>query len=107
MYEERIHGFYAFHGTTGSCALEITKSQEFEIQGLLVIDNKQDPEKIRCFVLSLLPDSIWMIQRTFNVDKSKFDKSELLVAMELPLVGTQVCVRHHNVIMSHAKLFDS
>lgn len=51
--------------------------------------------KIRCYLLSLLPRDIWIIQRTFSV-KSKFDES--LLGLGLSLVGTQVCVRNHDVI---------
>lgn len=178
MEAERTHGFYGFHGTVESCAVEIDKSQYFELgeprpdhwlgQGVyfyredeeqafvwakkkveknrrfsgqlprvievfleakesnflnldtrtglirllvffdqlkkqgLTIEGNEDierlPAKIRSFLLSLLPETIWMIQRTFKVEKSIFDGSKLFMAMEINLVGTQICVRNHNVI---------
>lgn len=55
------------------------------------------PEIIRCFILSLLPEEIWVIQRTFHV-YSKYDKEELFKKMELYLQGTQICVRNNNAI---------
>ena len=177
MSEERIHGFYAFHGAPESCAKAIITDnvftstlrpdhwlgqgayfyredeeqafvwasvkvkndpkfkgenpsvievfleskntnflnldtragllrlysylQLFNDEGLLITANSDIadlPAKLRCYLLSLLPDEIWMIQRTFKVERSIFDYSELFVAMELSLLGTQICVRNHNVI---------
>ncbi|MGD6968745.1 hypothetical protein ACQCVP_20205 [Rossellomorea vietnamensis] len=71
----------------------------FEQEGLQVnIDDEQkDSNKVRCYLLSLLPDSIWVIQRTFDV-KSRFDKHIQLKEMELNLHGTQVCVRDNEAI---------
>lgn len=60
------------------------------------------PKKIRCYILSLLPSDIWMIQKTFNDMPSVFDKDELLVAMELSLSGVQVCVRNNEVIKGNS-----
>lgn len=75
--------------------------QQYKEQGLLVIADanvEELPAKLRCYLLSLLPEEIWMIQRTFKVERSIFDQSEIFVAMELSLLGTQICVRNHNVI---------
>lgn len=58
--------------------------------------------KIRCFILSLLPPDVWMIQRTFHDIPSRFDHDELFVAMDLGLVGTQVCVRNTEVIKGNS-----
>lgn len=60
------------------------------------------PAKIRCFILSLLPPDIWMIQRTFHNLPSYFDKDELFLAMELSLAGTQICVRNNEVIIGNS-----
>lgn len=54
--------------------------------------------KVRCFVLSLVPDDIWMIQRTFRVKSKLFDRNKLISIMDLHLNGTQICVRNKNVI---------
>jgi hypothetical protein len=59
------------------------------------------PPKIRCFILSLLPDDIWMIQRTFE-SPSRFDTNEMFVAMELKLLGIQICVRNNEVIKGNS-----
>ena len=178
MEIERVHGFYAFHGTAESCAKKISDSHKFKAetprpdhwlgqgvyffredeeqalmwakikvernpqfsgekprvvevflesnesnflnldtrgglinlgvylnemkkQGLRIeadANIEEIPARIRCYILSILPDTVWMIQRTFKVERSIFDKSELFVSMELSLLGTQICVRNHNVV---------
>jgi hypothetical protein len=60
------------------------------------------PEKIRCFLLSLLPEEIWLIQKTFHNIPSRFDEEELFVAMELSLAGTQLCVRNNEVVKGNS-----
>lgn len=42
-----------------------------------------------------------MIQRTFHVP-SYFDTDELFAAMELTLVGTQICVKNNEVIKGNS-----
>jgi hypothetical protein len=75
--------------------------EKLEKEGLIIKirhDNSSQ-EKTRCYIMSLLPDSIWIIQRTFEV-KSMFDRSKYFTTMGLRLLGTQVCVRNHCVIQS-------
>ncbi len=59
------------------------------------------PMKIRCFILSLLPDNIWMVQRTFDT-QSRFDRNDMFISMELKLHGTQICVRNNEVIKGNS-----
>ncbi|WP_404427265.1 hypothetical protein LG296_01475 [Ureibacillus chungkukjangi] len=69
-------------------------------EGIVIEYNENDEKssaKVRCFLLSLVSDEIWMIQRSFPV-KSIFDKKELFSQMQLNLIGAQVCVRNKNVI---------
>ncbi|GBF11861.1 hypothetical protein [Tepidibacillus sp. HK-1] len=56
------------------------------------------PKKVRSYILSLLPENIWVIQRTFQVESKHFDKNLRLKEMELSLLGTQICVRNNTVI---------
>ncbi|HDR7750669.1 hypothetical protein ACQVQT_16130 [Bacillus paranthracis] len=179
MKRERIHSFYAFHGTAESCSINILGEKKFEIgtpredhwlgQGIyffredlqqafmwaknkvkkhhkyrnqkptvietrvsieeskfLNLDTRDGmeelnefieylksektfveaewsddlPAKIRCFVLSLLPEDIWMIQRTFNVERSKYTDSTVLKSMDIGLQGVQLCVRNHDAILT-------
>jgi hypothetical protein len=75
--------------------------EKLEKEGLIIKirhDNSSQ-EKTRCYIMSLLPDSIWIIQRTFEV-KSMFDRSKYFTTMGLRLLGTQVCIRNHCVIQS-------
>lgn len=60
------------------------------------------PAKIRCFLLSQLPSDVWLVQRTFHNIPSYFDKQEIFVAMDLTLVGTQLCVRNNEVIRGNS-----
>lgn len=54
--------------------------------------------KIRCYLMSLLPQDIWIIQRTFRVN-SKYDDIQEFRFMGLHLHGTQVCVRNQLAIL--------
>ncbi|MGI5822481.1 MAG: hypothetical protein ACOX6Z_00865 [Dethiobacteria bacterium] len=66
---------------------------EYDSTGKNIRDIKA---KIRCFIMSMLPPDIWVIQRTFHVP-SFFDNT-VLSNMNLLLNGVQVCVRNCNVI---------
>ncbi|MEC1718769.1 hypothetical protein, partial [Schinkia azotoformans] len=67
-------------------------------EGMLISQSeKNTPDNIRCYLLSLLPDSIWVIQRTFYV-QSRYDNKRMFKEMELHLHGTQVCVRNNEAI---------
>lgn len=74
--------------------------ENLENQGLLVLtgEDENTPDKVRCFILSLLPEFIWVIQRTFDV-KSKFDDNLKLKEMDINLHGTQICVRDNEAIV--------
>lgn len=73
--------------------------EEFERQGLsITTTDETKPEKVRCYLLSLLPDSLWVIQRTFDVKSKRFDENLQLKEMELNLHGTQICVRDNEAI---------
>jgi hypothetical protein len=68
--------------------------EKLEKEGLIIKirhDNSSQ-EKTRCYIMSLLPDSIWIIQRTFEV-KSMFDRSKYFTTMGLRILGT---TRHIN-----------
>lgn len=67
-------------------------------EGLCIFKKEEaTPEIIRCFLLSLLPESIWVIQRTFYVP-SKYDEDSMFNKMGLYLQGTQICVRNNKAI---------
>lgn len=72
--------------------------ERLESQGIQVNKSSFDePSKLRCFLLSLLPDTIWLVQKNFKI-KSRFDDSSLFTAMDISLSGTQVSVRNHCAI---------
>ncbi|HDR8522393.1 TPA: hypothetical protein QC471_004336 [Bacillus toyonensis] len=179
MERERVHSFYAFHGTAESCSINILGEKKFEMgtprndhwlgegiyffredlqQAFTWAKNKVKnhgkylnqkpavieaqvsitessflnldtaggmeefkefieclkaekvfieaewsddlPAKIRCYVLSLLPEEIWVIQRTFKVERSKYNHSVAFKSMDLGLQGVQVCVRNHEAILT-------
>ena len=77
--------------------IEYLKSEKrlLKPNGLMIFQ-----QKIRCFVLSLLPEDIWMIQRTFNVERSKYTDSTVLKSMDIGLQGVQLCVRNHDAILT-------
>jgi hypothetical protein len=79
--------------------LEYLKNQEnLKIDGIVSEEeDKTIADKVRSYVLSLLPDDIWLIQRTFVVD-SVFDRDELLAIMGIRLHGVQICLRNNNAI---------
>lgn len=56
-------------------------------------------EQIRHLVMTWLPESIWVIQRTFPVPSIAFDESILFKAMAIPLNSRQVCVRNSKAII--------
>lgn len=58
-----------------------------------------EPDKLRHFIMNMLPSKYTVVQRTFDVKKSfEFERHPLLKAMELHLHGVQVCVRDKTVI---------
>lgn len=51
--------------------------ESLESQGIQVNKSSFDePSKLRCFLLSLLPDTIWLVQKNFKF-KNRFDRSSL------------------------------
>ena len=56
--------------------------------------------QIRCYLMSLLPKDVWVVQRTFPV-QSKFDNIKEFSQMGLHLHGVQVCVRNPLAIQSN------
>ena len=74
------------------------KNQEnLKIDGIVSEEeDKTIADKVRSYVLSLLPDDIWLIQRTV-VDRV-FDRDELLAIMGIRLHGVQICLRNNNAI---------
>ncbi|TRY24370.1 hypothetical protein FOI68_17105 [Brevibacillus sp. LEMMJ03] len=59
---------------------------------------EKTPAQIRHIVMTWLPESIWVIQRTFPVP-SVYDKFLLFNAMGLGLNSRQVCVRNSKAII--------
>jgi len=76
--------------------------QKEEKAKLSLSDDDVPAAKIRSYILSLLPDNIWVVQRTFTVDSNNFDKSKLLIIMDLRLHGIQVCVRNSTAIVKRS-----
>ncbi len=70
--------------------------RQLEKKGVVITGSSR--EQVCCFVLSMLPDEAWMIQRTFKVASKVFDGNRTLRRMELGLMSTQICVRNYNVI---------
>lgn len=70
-----------------------------ENEGLSITwdDKTNTPEKIRCYILSLLPDSIWVIQRTFDIN-SRYDGHLKFKEMDMHLHETQICLKNNEAI---------
>lgn len=75
--------------------------KKLEKEGLEIkpCNDSRSQEKIRCYIMSFLPDSIWVIQRTFEIN-SKYDSAGYFKSMGLRLMSPQVCVRNHCAIQS-------
>ncbi len=58
--------------------------------------------KVRCLIMSLIPEDIWVIQRTFKVPRSYFNRINEFKIMQLHLNGTQVCVRDNRAILKES-----
>ena len=78
--------------------------QQVEQSGVRFSDLQND--KLRHFVMKLLPPNISVIKRTFT-GTSRFDRHDAFVRMELALNGVQVCVRNNEAITGDIKLVRS